>query len=290
MGGATSAELAAAVSNAGGLGSLGTLFRDPDEFEMSVAKLQRMTDRPFALNQVVPAFLSEVHDIIARARPKVISFALDDPGELVKLGHDIGAIVMHQVTTVEQAISAADRGVDVIVAQGSEAGGYTGQVATLPLVPQVVDAVKPIPVVAAGGIFDGRGIAAALMLGAVGVNMGTRFLATVEAPFEDWKPDILNAKSEDVIHADVFNTATPMPGAQGYGTVIRGIRTPVLDKWIGNPREALRSPEIVLHALSGDNKANMPVAGQSAGGIGELLPAGELVKQLVSEAELALSR
>jgi nitronate monooxygenase/enoyl-[acyl-carrier protein] reductase II len=248
-----------------------------------------MTDHPFALNQVVPAFLPEIHKTIANARPKVISFALDDPGDLVIRGHDIGALVMHQVTNVAQAVQAAERGVDIIVAQGSEAGGYSGKVATLPLVPQVVDAVHPIPVLAAGGIFDGRGIAAALMLGAVGVNMGTRFLSTPEAPFEEWKAPILDANSEDAVHVDIFNYATPMPGAQGYGTVIRGIRTPVLNDMISKSEKTIR-PAQILAALSGDNKANMPVAGQSVGGISELVPARELVRRLVSEAEKALSR
>ena len=129
----------------------------------------------------------EIHDEIraVQARPAVISFALGDPGDLVKQAHDAGARVMLQVTTVAQAVEAAERGVDVIIAQGGEAGGYCGSVSTMALVPQVVDAVSPIPVVAAGGIFDGRGIAAALMLGAVGVNMGTRFLASKEAPISE---------------------------------------------------------------------------------------------------------
>ena len=96
-----------------------------------------------------------------------------DPGDLVKQAHDAGALTMLQVTTVAQAVQAAERGIDVIIAQGGESGGYCGEVSTMTLVPQVVDAVSPIPVVAAGGIFDGRGIAAALMLGAAGVNMGT---------------------------------------------------------------------------------------------------------------------
>ena len=104
----------------------------------------------------------EVH---SAPRPAVISFALGDPGDLVRQAHDVGSKVMIQVTAVAQAIEAAQRGADVIIAQGGEAGGYGGVVSTMNLVPQVVDAVSPIPVVAAGGIFDGRGIAAAFMLG-----------------------------------------------------------------------------------------------------------------------------
>jgi nitronate monooxygenase/enoyl-[acyl-carrier protein] reductase II len=120
---------------------------------------------------------------------------------------------MLQVTTVTQAIQAAEQGVDVIIAQGGEAGGYAGDVSTMALVPQVVDAVSPIPVVAAGGIFDGRGIAVALMLGAVGVNLGTRFVASEEAPVStEWKRAIAGAKSEDAIKVDVLNDISPLPG------------------------------------------------------------------------------
>jgi nitronate monooxygenase/enoyl-[acyl-carrier protein] reductase II len=118
---------------------------------------------------------------------------------------------MHQVTTVQQARDAAARGVDIIIAQGGEAGGYGGSVATMTLVPQVVDAVRPLPVIAAGGITDGRGMAAALMLGAQGVNIGTRFLATVESPIaEGHKQAILDGEAQDAIKADVWNDIKPL--------------------------------------------------------------------------------
>ncbi len=120
---------------------------------------------------------------------------------------------MLQVTTVAQAVQAAERGVDVIIAQGGEAGGYAGEVSTMTLVPQVVDAVSPIPVVAAGGIFDGRGIAAALMLGAVGVNLGTRFIASMEAPApKEWKQAITGAKSEGCDKGRCSQRHQPSPG------------------------------------------------------------------------------
>ncbi len=132
-----------------------------------------------------------------------------DPGDLVKQAHDAGALTMLQVTTVAQAVQAAERGIDVIIAQGGESGGYCGEVSTMTLVPQVVDAVSPIPVVAAGGIFDGRGIAAALMLGAAGVNMGTRFIACMEAPAPaEWKRAITQAKSEDARSRSTSSTTS----------------------------------------------------------------------------------
>lgn len=170
-----------------------------------------------------------------------------DPGDLIRQAHDVGALVMVQVTTVGQAVQAAERAVDVIIAQGSEAGGYGGTISTMALVPQVVDAVSPVPVVAAGGIYDGRGIAAAFMLRAVGVNMGTRFLASKEAPIDDdWKQAIIEAHSEDAMKADVLNDIIPGLGTVGYGTVGRTLRTPFLDEWGGKRDEARRNGERLL--------------------------------------------
>jgi enoyl-[acyl-carrier protein] reductase II len=153
----------------------------------------------------------------------------------MRQAHAVGARVMLQVTTVAQAVQAAERAVDVIIAQGGESGGYCGEVSTMALVPQVVG-----PVVASGGIFDGRGIAAALMLGAVGVNLGTRFIASKEAPgSEEWKQAILHANSEDSTKVEVLNDISPVPGAVGFRTVLGSLRTPFLDKWSGK-REAVR--------------------------------------------------
>src|SRR5215218_335840 len=246
MGSATSAAFAAAVSNAGGLGSIATLGRTTEEIIRDLDTIRGLTDRPFAVNHIPQTLDETAFAATLRLPPAVISFALGDPGDLVRRAHDAGAKVMLQVTTVAQAIQAAERGVDIIIAQGGEAGGYGGVVSTLPLVPQVVDAVAPIPVVAAGGIFDGRGLAAALVLGAVGVNLGTRFLASLEAPIDDgWRQAILDAHSEDAIRADALNALRPLPGTAGYGTVLRSLRTPFLAQWnakldeVGIQRERL---------------------------------------------------
>jgi len=176
MGTCTSAELAAAASNAGGLGGIGTLFRSFAAVKRDIDMMRTLTQRPYAINHIPQTLDAEAFRYTLQARPAVISFTLADPGDLVRQAHDAGARVMVQVTTVDQAAQAAERGADVISAEGSEAGGYCGDVSTMTLVPQVVDAAAPIPVVASGGIFDGRGIAAALMLGAAGVNLGTRFI------------------------------------------------------------------------------------------------------------------
>src|SRR5229473_2876310 len=225
MGTCTSAELAAAVSNEGGLGGIGSLFRTSAAVKRDIDTVRKLTSRPFAINHIPQTLDTEAFRYTLEARPAVVSFALGDPGDLVRQAHDVGSLVMLQVTTVAQAVQAAERGVDVIIAQGGEAS-------TMTLVPQVVDAVSPIPVVAAGGIFDGRGIAAALMLGAVGVNLGTRFIASTEAPApEEWKQAITAAKSEDAIKVDVLNDISPLPGTAGFHTVLRSLHTSFIDEW-----------------------------------------------------------
>ena len=156
---------------------------------------------------------------------------------------DSGSIAMQQVTTVRQAQQAAEHGADIIVAQGGEAGGYAGTVGTLCLVPQVVDAVHPIPVVAAGGIANGRGVAAAMVLGAAGVNLGSRFLASVESPVgERWKKALVSAPSEDWIQSGFINAMNPNPGTVGYGTRMRVLRTEYIERWEGQTADVSTDP------------------------------------------------
>ena len=163
-------------------------------------------------------------------------------------------------------------------------------------VPQVVDAVAPIPVVAAGGIFDGRGIAAALMLGAAGVNLGTRFIACRESPApEEWKQAIVAAKSEDIMKAEVLNDIVPLPGTAGFGTVLRSIHTEFLDRWSANREEARRErerlqAEIISTTQAGRPHATLLTAGQTAGGITDIPAVAELMRRLVAEANAALVR
>ena len=296
MGTCTSAEFAAAVSNAGGLGGIGSLFRSTAAVKRDIDVVRRLTSRPFAINHIPQTLDAEAFRCTLEARPAVISFALADPGDLVRQAHDVGSLVMLQVTTVAQALQAAERGVDVIIAQGGEAGGYCGEVSTMTLVPQVVDAVSPVPVVAAGGIFDGRGIAAALMLGAVGVNLGTRFITSTEAPApEEWKQAITAAKSEDAIKVDVINDISPLPGTEGFHTVPRSLPTAFLDDWSGK-REAARRDrdrlrgQIVATTQAGRQHECVLWAGQTAGGINEILSVGEIMRRLIAETEAALRR
>jgi enoyl-[acyl-carrier protein] reductase II len=296
MGGtASSAEFAAAASNEGALGSIGSLFRSTDAIKRDIDLVRELTNRHFAVNHIPPALDAEAFRHTLAARPAVISFALGDPGDLVRQAHEAGSKVMIQVTTVAQALEAAERGADVIIAQGGESGGYGGTVSTMALVPQVVDVISPIPVVAAGGIFDGRGIAAAFMLGAVGVNIGTRFLASLEAPIdEEWKSAIVAANSESAVKIEVLNDIQPLPGTGGYGTVLRSLRTPFMEEWSAKREEARREgdrlwSEMQTRARTGRRHETLLTAGQTSGGIKAVIPVAEIIRQLIAEAEMALS-
>jgi nitronate monooxygenase/enoyl-[acyl-carrier protein] reductase II len=280
-----------ARNNAGGLGSLGVWQRPAEQLRRDVEELRAATGRPFALNHVVPDLDPVAFELTLELAPAVVSFALDDAGELMGRAHDAGSLVMQQVTTVRQGEVAAGHGADIIVAQGAEAGGYGGRVATFALVPQVVDAVRPVPVVAAGGIADGRGLAAALVLGAAGVNVGTRFLASEESPVGDvWKQAILASSSEAWEQLDFFNDIRPNPGALGYGTRLRvahGVHRPVA----ATPRRArVDDPALgEIAALQPNRLEGSRRRSQSAGLVRELLPAADIVRMLAAGAEKALA-
>ncbi|MEX2080771.1 MAG: nitronate monooxygenase [Dehalococcoidia bacterium] len=295
MGAYTSPEQVAAVTNAGALGSLGAANRPLDDWTRSIARIADLTAGSFALNHAITVIDEEAFEIGLRSRPKVVTLALDHPREYVGRVHDAEALVMQQITTVAQAEAAAEQGVDIIIAQGGESGGYGGVVSTMALVPQVVDAVRPLPVLAAGGISDGRGLAAALMLGAQGVNIGTRFLATKESPIVDsWKQAILAASSEDAVKAEIWNLISPTMGTTGYGTVLGALRTPFLDDWSARRSEIPEKlPEILQQIGSAIEQGAfhdlMIFGGQSAGAITDLPSSAEVIGDIVREAEQVLS-
>jgi enoyl-[acyl-carrier protein] reductase II len=295
---ATSPELVAAVSEAGGLGSVGSVFESAESIKGQIARVRDMTQRPFAVNHVVPLLDEEAFEATLEAKPAVISLALGDPAGLLERAHAAGAKVVHQVHTVEQAKRVADLGVDVIIAQGSEAGGQGMAlgVGAMALVPQVADAVDPIPVLAAGGVADGRGLAAALVLGAQGANVGTRFLASHEASADEgWKQSILEAESEDAVRFEAWKDIFPPAGGGAYETVPRVMRTSFVEEWQRHPEEARREAERLrgeLMSVVRERKPHelVPFTGQTAGMIHDVLPAGEIVREMVSEAEQALRR
>jgi enoyl-[acyl-carrier protein] reductase II len=290
----TGAELTAAISQAGGLGSVGTATLDADRVVREIQRVREQTDRPFAVNFTSRPFVDEVFAAVLAERPAIISHALGHPGDLPGRAHEAGALFVQQVTTVEQAQAAASTGVDVVIAQGWEAGGFGGAVAALALVPQVVDAVSPLPVLAAGGIADGRGLAAAIVLGAQGVNIGTRFLASVEASIdESWKERILQSGSEDAVKVRFSDAAFPPAPSHGYAVAPRVLRTPFVDKWNADVEAARDSADLVAAELGSaiaEGRAHelVPFTGQTAGLIREVLPAAEIVRRLVADAEAAL--
>lgn len=291
----SSAELVAAVSNSGGLGSVGTSLQTAEDLRKQLALVRRLTDKPFAVNHTARPFNEEAFVLALEARPRLVSFALGDPGDLVGRAHDAGVLFMQQVHTVGQANRVAEKGVDVIIAQGSDAGGFGGTVSTMSLLPQVIDAVSPLPVVAAGGIADGRGLAAALVLGAQGVNIGTRFLASAEAGIDnEWKRRITAAESEDAVKVEFANHVFPAPSREGgYGTLPRVLRTDFVEEWNQRQDEVEQEAERLSNDLitairQGRGHELVPFTGQTAGMIHEIVPAGEIVGRMVAEAEEAL--
>lgn len=295
---ATAPELVAAVSEAGGLGSIGSVFESAESVQRQIAHVREMTQRPFAVNHVVPLLDEEAFEATLEAKPAVISLALGEPGDLVERAHAAGAKVIHQVHTVGQARRVAELGVDVIIAQGSEAGGQgmAFGVGAMALIPQVADAVDPIPVLAAGGVADGRGLAAALVLGAQGANIGTRFLASQEASADgSWKQAILETQSEDVIRFEAWKEIFPPAGGGAYETVPRVMRTSFVEEWQRHPEEARREAERLRSEVISVVRERrphelVPFTGQTAGMIHDVLPASEIMRAMVSEAEEVLRR
>ncbi|MFF3322359.1 NAD(P)H-dependent flavin oxidoreductase [Streptomyces sp. NPDC002889] len=286
-------RLAAAVCEAGGLGSLGTAVRAVPDLQRQWSQLRRLTDRPFAINHTTRPFTEDTFQATIEERPAVISFHLAVAPDLIARAHDAGILWIQQVMDSRQAVEALDAGADVLVAQGGEAGGHGGDVSTLVLVPQVVDLAGDTPVIAAGGIADGRGLAAALMLGAQGVSMGTRFLASAEMNVSDaWKQRIVAADAVDAVKAANSDRILPPYTRPGSYGVPRTLRTPLVDTLRERP-EDIDPDEVVPHLMEAVRKGRgdeyLPFTGQSAALVHEILPAGEIIRAVVREAEMLLT-
>ena len=295
MGGATSPELVAAVSTAGGLGVLGATRQNPEELARDAAAIRAATTRPFGLNLLLFLERPGQYEALLAARPKVISTAWaaleQDLGSYVARAHAVGALAMHMISTVAEAKVAARAGADIIVAQGTEGGGHIGLMGTMPLVPMVVSAVAPIPVLAAGGVADGRGLAAALALGADGVLLGTRFLATDEAPIaKGFKQAILDSDGHDTLVTDIPDVAS---GNTWPGAYVRVRRNRFIEEWMGRDNELRRrraevSAQLRQAAQAGDPDRGAVMIGQTAGLIDRIEPAADLVRQISRDAEAIL--
>lgn len=297
MGGAGSSDLVAAVSNAGGLGILACSNQSPEWVAERSAEIRKKTSRPWGLNlllftanePLVAAVLAEKPPVFSTAWPA----ADQDLRALFGRAHSAGAKVLHMVSRVAEAKRAGEAGADAIVAQGTEGGGHVGLIGTMVLVPQVARAVDPVPVLAAGGVATGEGLAAALALGAAGVLLGTRFLATPEAPVPDgWKRAIVESDGDDTLLTEIPDVAR---GRAWPGAYSRVLRNRYIERWLGREGELRRRQKEIAAAvekeLAAGNADEVPLfIGQDAGLIDGLVPAAEVVARIVREAEAAIAR
>ena len=295
MGGVSYAELAAAVSNAGGFGTLGMAGRSHAEIKDEIKKTRELTDKPFGVDLLaaVPESLERTADLIIEGGAKAFISGLGvPPPHLVKKFHDAGLKVMNVNGTVKHAKSAESGGLDAVVAQGTEAGGHTGRVAGLALIPQIVDAVK-IPVIAAGSIVDGRGLAAALALGAQGVWMGTRFIASREAHAGAlYKQVIVDANDEDTIVTRSYS-GKPMRVFKNEWTADWEKRPQDIQAF---PMQAMLSHQAgVMGGIGGQidglsRERSAFAMGQGAGAIHDVKSAAEIIREIIAQAESIIAR
>ncbi|MBV8976548.1 MAG: nitronate monooxygenase [Alphaproteobacteria bacterium] len=295
MGGVSYAELAAAVSNAGGFGTLGMAGRSLAEIRGEIEKTRDLTDRPFGVDLLaaVPESLERAADVIIEGGAKAFISGLGvPPPHLVKKFHDAGLKVMNVNGTVKHARSAEAGGLDAVVAQGTEAGGHTGRIAGLALIPQIVDAVK-VPVIAAGSIVNGRGLAAALALGAQAVWMGTRFIASNEAHAGAlYRQVIVDANDEDTIVTRAYS-GKPMRVFKNEWTADWESRPSDIQPF---PQQAMLSHQAgVMGGIGGQieglsRERSAFAMGQGAGAIHAVKSAAEIVREIVTDADAVLDR
>lgn len=323
MGYISRAELVATVSEAGGLGVIGAFGLSSEELLNDVKQVKQLTDKPFAVDVVfpevgdrlsslteerikdiagdkpvselvwnvlnyVPHILNQQLDIVVEEKVPVLISGLGNPADFILRARACGITVGALIGTVRQAQRLEEAGVDFIIAQGYDAGGHTGRIGTMSLVPQVVDAVN-VPVLAAGGLGDGRGLVAALALGAEGVVMGTRFVATTEAAgHENYKERITHSTERDWVITRSYT-----------GKTIRTARNRWTEEWANKEDEALPFPLQFIKAgekvvpggwLGGDIEYGLCPAGQIAGMIKEIKSAKKVMQDIVDEAEKILHK
>src|SRR6185295_3244406 len=295
MGGVSYGELAAAVSNGGGFGTLGMAGRSLDDIKREMKVVRDNTDKPFGVDLLaaVPESLERTADLIIEGGAKAFISGLGvPPPHLTKKFHDAGLKVMNVNGAVKHAMSAERGGLDAVVAQGTEAGGHTGRIAGMALIPQIVDAVK-IPVIAAGSVVDGRGLAAALALGAQGVWMGTRFIASTEAHAAGmYKQVIVDATDEDTIITRSYS-----------GKPMRVFKNEWVADWEKRPRDIKPFPQQAMLSgqagvmggiggqMEGLSRERSAFAmGQGSGAITDVKPSREIIRDIMQEAEEVIAR
>jgi len=291
MGGVARAELVAAVSDAGGLGVIGAAMMTPAILRQQVRKIKDLTDKPFGVDLLLAQGwpgLEEMIQVMFEEEVPVFASGLGNPGPYAEEMHRHGMTILAVIGAVRHARRVVEGGTDIVVAQGTEGGGHTGRIATMALVPQVVDAVAPIPVAAAGGVADGRGLVAALALGACGVWVGTRFVATKEAfGHDNYKHKIVEATEEGTQVTRCFT-----------GKDCRVIKNRYQEQWEDRqgeikpfPFQMMVDSEKLDGAIRwGNTDLGLMPAGQISGAIHEVKSAGDVVREIIEEAEEVLSR
>jgi enoyl-[acyl-carrier protein] reductase II len=296
MGGVSYAELCAAMCNAGGYGVLGMAGTGPDFIKGQMKRVRELTDKPFGVDLLAasPESLEESVDVIIKGGADSFVAGLGVPMPIMKRLKDAGVKVMVVGGAVKHAIKAEQAGCDAVILQGGEGGGHTGLVGTMPLVAQAVEAVK-IPVIAAGGIYDGRGLAAALALGACGVWMGTRFIASDEAHAANmYKQAIIGAGDTDTTRTRCYS-----------GKPMRCRTNEYINDWETRPEDIKPFPFQAIHSsqtgviggIGGivdeaklDTDTSCFAMGQSAGGVHEVKPVAGIVNDIMRDAEAAIDR
>ena len=292
MGGVAYADVCAAVSEAGGFGTLGMAAEGPESIRREMRRVRELTDKPFGVDLLaaLPESMLRAIDVIIEEGASAFIAGLGVPGPVIRKCHDAGLQVWSMCGKVSHAVAAEEAGCDVVVAQGTEAGGHTGQIAGMALIPQIVDAVS-IPVLAAGSIVDGRGLAAALAFGAQGAWMGTRFIASHEArAHEAYKKRITEIDASDTRVTKSYS-----------GKPMRVIRNAWTDDWERRPQDIKPFPEqmrisareMLLLGGPGDEldpaRACMP-CGQGAGAIRDIPSCQEIIDRVMREARETIAR
>ncbi|HSN41979.1 MAG TPA: nitronate monooxygenase [Burkholderiales bacterium] len=292
MGGVSGGHLAAAVSNAGGLGLVGGGYGDPAWLRTELSRVKEETRRPWGVGLITWSIDRSVLDLALSYRPDAFMLSFGDPRPHAAAIKSAGCKLICQVQDVAQARVAREAGADIIVAEGTEAGGHGGVRATLPLVPAVADVVAPIPVVAAGGIADGRGLAASLMLGAHGALIGTRFYASAEALGQDGaKQRIVAGSGDETARTRVFDIVRGYAWPEVYPG--RALRNRFMARWHGRESDltaALETERAAYQAATrgGDYDTAVVWAGEAVDLIKNVESAAALVARISAEAEALL--
>ncbi|MDO8432923.1 MAG: nitronate monooxygenase [Candidatus Binatus sp.] len=303
MGGVALAKLAAAVSEADGLGTIALAGISPSGIHDEIAAARKLTRKPIAVNLLIPFLRPGIFEALANEPIAAVTLFWGDPAEQIPPCKRLGLKVIWQCGSAAEALAAKRAGADAIIAQGFEAGGHVrGVVTTFALIPEVRDAIGDLPMLAAGGIADGRGLAAALALGADGAVFGTRFLASRESAAHPlFKQALIAAHASDTVHTKLYDVGWP-------DAAHRVIRTPLFDAWerAGRPESGKRPGEGESNArikrpdievplvrysvmapsdyIEGDISGLAFYAGQSVSYVHEIAPAGEIVRQIANEA------